>query len=239
MPEPALVPTDRRCVWMDAGFISFRLCDRAWDCEHCLLNAALCGQPSEADASGDDPVPDSTVPEDRLYCPGHTWIRALPGDPTSWRFGIDPFAAAILGKAVSITWPPPHRRLDSGNAVCHIRFDAGEVVLSAPVPCRLIRANDALRADPGRMVTDPCGSGWIADLRITDLGPLPAFLSPADASRTIRLDLTRFRHALALELLSHACSASAAALRPGRTLAYMPRLLGPGSYVRLLGEFVH
>jgi glycine cleavage system H lipoate-binding protein len=163
----------------------------------------------------------------------------LPGDPTAWRFGLDTFAAAILGNATDIAWPPPRTRIDTGNAVCRILFDSGEVVLAAPVPCTLIRSNDTLRSDPARLIIDPCESGWVAELRITNLGRLTSFLSAADASETIRLDLTRFRHSVALELLSHACAASAATLRSGRTLADVPRLLGATSYLRLLREFVH
>jgi glycine cleavage system H lipoate-binding protein len=223
---------------MDAGFISFRLCNRDYDCEHCLLNAALCGQPCSPDSSGDD-SPDTAVPDDRLYCPGHTWLRAVPGDPTTWRFGLDPFAAAILGNAISLSWPASGNRLDAGDTACRIVFDSGEVLLAAPVPCRFTRPNHALRADPGRLIADPCDTGWVAELRITDLVPLPGLLSATAASHGIRLDLTRFRHAVALELLSHACASSAASLRAGRTLADVPRLLGAGRYLRLLREFVH
>lgn len=238
MPHSALAPTAPRCVWMDAGFISFRFCNRGYDCEHCLLNAALCGQPCPSSQAGDD-SPDTAVPNDRLYCPGHTWLRAAPGDPTSWRFGLDPFAAAILGVAISLSWPARGSHLGAGDTVCRVAFDSGEVLLAAPVPCTLIRPNAALDNDPARLIADPCDTGWVAELRITDLARLPGMLSPAAATESIRLDLTRFRHAVALELLSHACASSAAALRAGRTLSDVPRLLGPGSYLRLLREFVH
>jgi glycine cleavage system H protein len=223
---------------MDAGFISFRLCNRDYDCEHCLLDAALCGQPCSP-GDPDDTSPDTAVPRDRLYCPGHTWLLATPGDPTTWRFGLDPFAAAILGNATSLSWPAAGTRLDAGDTACRIGFDSGEVLLAAPVPCRFTRPNNALRTDPGRLISDPCGTGWIAELRITDLVPLPGLLSAAAASESIRLDLTRFRHAVALELLSHACASSTASLRAGHTLADVPRLLGPVSYLRLLHDFVH
>lgn len=33
----------RTCVWMDAGVLTFKLCDRDFDCEHCPLDAALHG----------------------------------------------------------------------------------------------------------------------------------------------------------------------------------------------------
>jgi len=30
-----------RCVWMTAGVVSYRLCNRAFDCDHCPLDRAL------------------------------------------------------------------------------------------------------------------------------------------------------------------------------------------------------
>lgn len=33
------------CIWMSAGLLSYRLCDREYDCEHCPLDAALRGAP--------------------------------------------------------------------------------------------------------------------------------------------------------------------------------------------------
>jgi hypothetical protein len=30
-----------KCIWMLAGVIDYKLCDREYDCEHCLLDIAL------------------------------------------------------------------------------------------------------------------------------------------------------------------------------------------------------
>ena len=30
-----------KCVWMTAGILTYKLCDREMDCEHCLLHRAL------------------------------------------------------------------------------------------------------------------------------------------------------------------------------------------------------
>jgi len=36
-------PNAETCVWMEARVISFWLCNRDFDCEHCPLDAALRG----------------------------------------------------------------------------------------------------------------------------------------------------------------------------------------------------
>ncbi|MFL6213965.1 MAG: hypothetical protein ACJ74J_08740 [Blastocatellia bacterium] len=30
------------CVWMQAGVVGYKLCDRQFDCEHCPFDLALC-----------------------------------------------------------------------------------------------------------------------------------------------------------------------------------------------------
>lgn len=238
MPQSAPARTTPRCVWMDAGLVRYRLCDRDFDCEHCLLNVALCGEPDSAGRAADHAPVAECLPDDRIYCPGHTWLQAGPDDPTVWRFGLDPFGAATLGRNPRFRWAQPGSLLSTGKPACTIRFAGGSVTLHVPVPCQLARANDALRDHPEYLRTDPCGLGWIAELRITDFGRLPDFLSPTAASDGIRADIARFRHAIAFELLSRV-GASIAPLRAGRTLSDLPRLVGARRYRRLLREFVH
>lgn len=43
MSLDVVFPNAQTCVWMEAGVISFWLCKRAFDCEHCPLDAALRG----------------------------------------------------------------------------------------------------------------------------------------------------------------------------------------------------
>ncbi len=39
--RPILPPDELRCVWMSAGILSYQLCDRAFDCDHCALDQAM------------------------------------------------------------------------------------------------------------------------------------------------------------------------------------------------------
>ena len=46
------------CVWMDAGVLAYKLCDRGFDCSHCPLDAALrglSGTPTQPDDERSEP----------------------------------------------------------------------------------------------------------------------------------------------------------------------------------------
>ncbi|MDH3284704.1 MAG: hypothetical protein OEQ13_08180, partial [Acidobacteriota bacterium] len=69
----------RPCIWMSAGLVAYRLCDRDFDCEHCPLDAGLrggapsLGTPVPADAAENDVQ--VVFPPDRSYTEGHLWLR--------------------------------------------------------------------------------------------------------------------------------------------------------------------
>jgi len=52
-----MAPLPTRCVWMDAGVINYKLCDRLYDCDRCPLDQALQRRPSVQ--SADLIIPDS------------------------------------------------------------------------------------------------------------------------------------------------------------------------------------
>ncbi|HYX31218.1 MAG TPA: hypothetical protein VE863_21970 [Pyrinomonadaceae bacterium] len=44
----AETPPTAYCVWMDAGVMNYKLCDRAFDCDRCPLDQALHRRRSES-----------------------------------------------------------------------------------------------------------------------------------------------------------------------------------------------
>jgi hypothetical protein len=44
VPPPAALP----CVWMSAGLVAFKLCDREGECEACPFDRAMRGLPFDA-----------------------------------------------------------------------------------------------------------------------------------------------------------------------------------------------
>ncbi len=84
LPEGA-VP----CVWMTAGLISWKLCDRDLECQSCPLDAALQCRSRRMDGARfreHEPAP-WKFPEDRRYNPSHSWIQRVDDDRV--RFGVD------------------------------------------------------------------------------------------------------------------------------------------------------
>jgi glycine cleavage system H protein len=240
MVETGPAPATRHCVWMNAGLLSYRLCDRAFDCEHCLLDAAMRGDfPSGADSSADGAGAILwIVPDDRLYSPGHAWIQAHAADPGIWRLGLDAFAAAVIGRVNAIHWLGPGTEIRPGDPIFRIDAGVGSLQYAAPLPGRIVRRNDALHERPGRIVTNPYDSGWILEIDLADPSALLRLLSPAAARQRLTADWRQFRQAVALHLLAGRSPCSGL-LPIGLPVTDVRFILGEPDYFQLVQEFVH
>jgi len=230
------------CVWMSAGLLDYKLCDRDFDCERCPLDAALRGEslanPSRRALLG--PSLTCVFPEDRLYSRGHTWIQDLEreGD-RALRFGVDTFAAAIIGQCGGVTWRDSDHTLQLRESVCEIDLGMGFLSLGAPISGVVVKRNRALQRDPSRLVTAPYGEGWILDLTVGNPADLQRLL-PAEAAREqAGLDLRRFRRQVALHLFAAMNAVGPTQADGGELLTDLRQMLGGSSYLDLVRDLVH
>ena len=113
-----------KCVWMWAGLLTYRLCDRGYQCTDCPVealfhprsevSAAVSAGPeprsARASVAADSVASDSSRIElghhrapDRFQDPQHLWIRVLPGSCV--QIGLDPIASRLLAPSVGLDVP--------------------------------------------------------------------------------------------------------------------------------------
>ena len=226
---------DRACIWMSAGLVRYKLCDRDFDCERCPLDAALRGEPGGcAAAAPAEPCFTLDFPDDRRYAPGHLWVEERGA---AARIGVDAMAAALLGTPGRVGWTGRGRVGTVGAAVT-LELPYGTVSLAAPVAGRATRPNAALGARPALMVEDPYGAGWLLDVEGPDLEGASLVSGPR-AREQAGLDLRHFRRRAALGLLTDADSVGPTMADGGQALTDLRRMLGARRYLALVREIVH
>ena len=154
------------CVWMDAGVVDYKLCDRDYDCEQCPFDEVLHGYPVKVMPA----APDSNgckVANDVFYDPGHIWSRVEEGGMV--RLGLDDFSQRLLGAAYSLSLPDPESHIKRGDACCHFTHQAGVAALFSPVSGRVAATNLSLLARPTLVNRDPYRDGWLMLVEPTDL----------------------------------------------------------------------
>jgi glycine cleavage system H lipoate-binding protein len=231
------------CVWMEAGLITYRLCDQAYDCEHCLLDAALRGRLGRVEPGvlldpGNGAEAGEAVYGDRVYAAGHTWIQRL-SDTDVCRIGLDAFAASLLGRVAAVDWLPSDSVFEPGDPVCEIDLGLGTVAVCAPIRGRLVRRNDALRLEPALLIRAPYGNGWILEFVASDPAELDGLATPHAAMERMTADLRRFRWCLALRLLADLRADEGVVPGDCVALADLRQVVAGRDYLDLLRQFVH
>lgn len=230
------------CVWMDAGVLGYRLCDRGFDCEHCPLDAALRGAcPSTARIArflGSSGAPNTTYPDDRVYSPGHMWVLPVPTlAHTRVRLGIDAFIAPIFSTPRDLRPMPDALTLHAGQAFGLVELDEGRVGLCSPVRGTVAAWNLRAVQTPSLVVTDPYGAGWLVELDLVHPADLAVLLVSQQARRLGQFDARRFRRRLAFELLRDATETQIPEW--SETGSDLSRLLGPSRFLSIVREFLH
>lgn len=168
--KPTMLPRDALpCIWMTAGLVAYKLCDRAYDCEHCPLDAAFRGDTTSA--STGKPAhqrPRWEFRSDRQYHPKHGWV--LPLGDRRVRYGLDVFAAHLLSHPSSIVLPAPRTRICRGAAACWVK-DADELIqLAAPISGIVEKGNQYVQTLPVSICGSPYDDGWLLEIQ-TDRDP--------------------------------------------------------------------
>jgi len=149
------------CVWMVAGVVSYKLCDRNRDCESCPFDKAMRGQRDLASDSA-DVVQGLTLPDNLFYHQGHTWVEIEP--PRVATVGLDDFAQKLVGNIDKVELPEVGTTLKQGERAWSIC--AGRCVdMLSPIDGEVVAVNDKLIESPAAVNENPYGIGWVAKVR--------------------------------------------------------------------------
>lgn len=153
------------CVWMVAGLLSYRLCDRDFDCEHCPLDAAIHGAHAarlDAGAFPEGTARDWGIRDGLAYHPVYGWVQEF--EPGRLRWGIDAAIARLVDRATEVVFPTAGSDLEQGSVACWVVDEGEPVPLRSPVSGRAARANPALARHPALMVHEPYDGGWLMEV---------------------------------------------------------------------------
>jgi len=182
---------DRKCVWMEAGIVSYKICDRNFECQTCPLDIGLRGEKHVRQKLPDfEPRPTGEtaasqqqrdtkqysfwerllkfkLDEHRFVHPGHCWIKIL--GKTRVEIGIDDIVATAFGSIDEVILPRPGETIKRG-ACCGqvIQFEHIFSIVS-PVSGIVVAINDELANFPNQLTLDPLNRGWMLAIKPDNL----------------------------------------------------------------------
>lgn len=205
---------ENKCIWMNAGIVEYKLCDRNFECENCPLDSDLRLPPplerkklktKKADVVQIDLTTDENIPLQRLfqnytsyliphniaYTLHHTWLRK--NSDQEYICGIDDFFARLLPHRYSIVVPTINNPVKEGDSICWIQTNGMTLPIHSPIDGLVTDVNFSLVQNPHYIVQFPYDTGWIIKLQPAhsqkDSGK---FLSPEMIQEKIKSDTEKF-----------------------------------------------
>ena len=202
-----------KCVWMTAGVLNFRLCDREYDCDHCLVDLALReGKSAPSSLAGSKSAAVAAHrglgaatafrPSRSNFChPCHLVVRVGSGGTV--RIGIDELASRLLGPVKQVRLPVPGTVLQRDCGAWVFQGEAGEAELPAPVGGRVVSRNESLVAYPQLLRETTRREIWLARIRPSRLrGDLERLLYGRRALAWMRGEVEKIRgHLLSVQVV--------------------------------------
>jgi glycine cleavage system H protein len=237
------VPSDTQaCIWMRAQVLSYRLCDRDFDCDQCPLDAAMHGRERAAAVAV---APGAwghsgyrLYPQDRQFSPGHAWAFALGGSTV--RVGVDALVAWLVTRTLGVRLPKLGARIERGEVVATLVAEGGELKVHAPVSGRVLAHNELAIGCPELVTAAPYGAGWLVDIGTDDEGQaaVDKLLCGPDMESLSRAHLHDFHSRTDTLLGQRDADVGPTLADGGRPLTDPRAMLGSSRYLELVQELL-
>jgi glycine cleavage system H protein len=236
-------PEGDACVWMRAGVLSYKLCDRGFDCEHCLLDTALHGGGAGTSATwapGDwGPSGYRLFPHDRHFSPGHTWI--LESGPSSARLGVDALVTWLVSEVTAVELAATDTWLERGDVAATLFAKGGKLKIPAPISGRVQARNEVALGCPELVVSAPYGAGWLIDLAVEPARrgrQISQLLCGPDMEKLSRAHLHNFHRRTDAMLATRPARVGPTLADGGKVCADPRSMLGSPRYLKLVQDLL-
>ncbi len=173
---PLIPAEENKCVWMKTGLVSYKLCDRSYQCETCPFERAMKN-------GGENNFPESSETEEEgpscdvlssqadngslLFHPDHCWVRVEAHEKV--RIGLDATIAMLISSVQLVILPADGSFTGAGECFAHIIQGNYVLPVISPVSGVIIATNYRLKNNPGLLTSDPQGNGWLVTIKPDNL----------------------------------------------------------------------
>ena len=159
---PLIPEEERKCVWMTTGLISYKLCERNYQCEFCPFDQAIkneeSGEGNFQEAEGDwtegsfKMDPSARIKGSIFYHPDHCWVKVE--NPEKVKIGIDDLIAQLMTNVKVVILPRVGSFIGQGECCAHIIQEDYILPVISPLSGSIQAVNPRLKKKPELMTDD-------------------------------------------------------------------------------------
>jgi glycine cleavage system H protein len=174
---PLIPEEERKCVWMTTGFISYKLCDKNYQCEICPFELAIKNEKSgerEFCEAKDDGMEGSLITDPSacingsvFYHPEHCWVNVE--NPDTAKIGIDDLITKLITNVKFVILPGLGSFTGQGECCAHVIQEDYIFPVTTPLSGTVSAINPRLKKEPALISDDPMGAGWLLTIKPRNL----------------------------------------------------------------------
>jgi glycine cleavage system H protein len=174
---PLIPEEERKCIWMTTGLISYKLCDRNYQCEICPFDQAIKNEEGGEGVfpeSEDDGVegalesdPSTRINGSIFYHPDHCWVKVE--NPEKVRIGIDALLTQLITDVKVVILPQVGSFTGQGECCAHVIQEDYILPVISPLSGSIQTVNPRLKKEPELITDDPGGDGWLITIKPKNL----------------------------------------------------------------------
>jgi glycine cleavage system H lipoate-binding protein len=257
--QHTIIPeNENQCVWMDAGLVNYKLCEKNFDCESCPFDLIMKQQfhpfseraVMQSDTSVSNfaeadiverlmlPLTSASLPDDRLYFSNHSWLKKM--DDGFCKIGIDSLLAGLLYPLVGAVVVNKSSRIVNDSPFAWLIRDNETFTLRTPVPGIVMTTNTSLTAKPSVITNDCYEKGWIVTVapQENSMSASPCYTAE-DFQSKLEHDIQRIETQLRLSLKKQSSSVGSTMYDGGTHVETIEQFIGEKRYTQLLSRLIH
>lgn len=133
----------QKCIWMECGYVEYKLCDRNFDCENCPFDKAIKQEKSITHSGKIASI--NFVTRDLVFTPNHIWLERKDDLVI---VGIDDFAQSMFNKNCTICFPVIGEQLFKGKTFLWFVGSFGAIGFQSPLDGLVVWINEELKEKP-------------------------------------------------------------------------------------------
>ena len=258
-------PGELPCIWMDAGIVDYKLCDRALLCEQCPFYSEIrqhligtdqempelepqpirehkTGGESIMNASFEEklsaqlrPFSDQELPADRMYSLNHFWFKQT--GPVSFRVGIDHLLLSLLKSVSGVTFIRVPAYITTHAPCAWIEHEGYTLPLRMPLTVTITNTNIRLREMPRLLKQHPYENGWLLRLKPeVSSSVTDALFSAEDATIRYQAQAASFKKDCRTVLTEKYPHIGTTMYDGGMPTETLEDIIGPSRYSELLSQ---
>jgi len=232
-----------KCVWMTAGMVTYKLCDRHFQCDGCPLDAEL--RHASAQSPGEPPAPADdhhvSVGQDGallFFAPNHVWVRVDGSDAVV--LGLDDFLLRLLSDVKRFILPTHDTYILRGDSMAIVVRDENSFVINSPISGRVTKRNTELLRHPEAALDQPVRQSWLLQFDPTNLfGEMNALFTGSRALAWQQQEAAKLELILGT-LPREKIAQLGPIMHDGKArLGALARLIGQDSYYFIVNSFLN